>query len=247
MSKNQDVEDHYYGEFESIMFDSRREGYRAYTKYLEESEHTKTEIIENSGAFLGDLALNRLLTLTEYFKMTQHIAGHIADVGTYKGASALLFAKLMKIYNPESLWQVHGFDWFKGTQNLSVSDSKYTPESGYTTSEKLLLDLVEKQDLSSIFRLHNIDLVNEINTFMSVNTHLQFRLVFMDAGIFDVMDAAIPAFWDRLSPGGIMVFDQLIHEFAPGEIAAVRKHLKNEKLCTLPNSWMPNAYIVKGG
>ena len=82
---------------------------------------------------------------------------------------------------------------------------------------------------------------------MSENSHLQFRLVFMDAGFFDVMDAAIPAFWNKLSPGGIMVFDQLIHEFAPGEIAAVRKHLSKEKLRTLPNSWMPNAYVIKNG
>jgi hypothetical protein len=80
--------------------------------------------------------------------MTQSIAGHIADVGTYKGASALLFAKLMKIHNPESLWQVHGFDWFKGTPKLSVIMTlKYTPEGGYTTSEKLLLRSSRKAEL----------------------------------------------------------------------------------------------------
>ncbi len=243
---NQKSNDHIYGEFESLKFNYRRQKYREYTDFLEGSDHTKTEIIENIGAFVGDLTLNRLLTITEYFKLTNSIAGHIADVGTYKGASALLFAKLMKINNPESTWQVHGFDWFKGTPKVSEEDSKLVPEGGYKSSKDNLLELVTLQNLESILRLHDLDLITELGEFFERHPHLQFRLVFMDAGLFEVMDSAIPQFWNRLAPGGIMVFDQLSHEFAPGEISAVRKNLPDEVLRTLPNSWMPNAYIKKG-
>ena len=237
--------DHVYGENESIKFDNRREKYAEYTRYLENLSITKKELIENIGTYIGDMSLNRLLTLTEYFKMTNHIAGHIADVGTYKGASALLFAKLMKIHNPESIWQVHGFDWFKGTPPLSKNDSELVIEGGYLSSKEDLLNLSKLQNLDSVFRLHNLDLTTELKDFFSNMTHLQFRLVFMDAGLYDVMDQAIPLFWERLTTGGIMVFDQLSHEFAPGEISAVRKHLPNQEILTISNSWMPNAYIKK--
>ena len=70
-------------------------------------------------------------------------------------------------------------------------------------------------------------------------------MIFLDAGIYDVMQACIPIFWERLTPGGIMVFDQYSHELGPGETISVRELLPNEKVKTLPNSWMPNAYIIK--
>jgi hypothetical protein len=70
-------------------------------------------------------------------------------------------------------------------------------------------------------------------------------MVFMDAGIYEVMQACIPQFWERLTPGGIMVFDQFSHEFAPGETMSIRELLPHAEVRTLPHSWMPNAYIVK--
>lgn len=237
--------DHSYGKFESIKFDHLRESYREYTRFLEQSEYTKTEIIENAGAFVGDLALNRILTLTEYFKMTETLAGHIADVGTYKGASLLLFAKLLKIRSAQSLWQAHGFDWFKGTPKLSDQDTDLVKEGGYKAPKEDLLKLIRQQDLHPIARVHDLDLRTELSAFMDKHPHLQFRMIFMDAGVYEVMDVSIPEFWNRLVPGGLMVFDQLSHELAPGEIAAVRKHLPNCPLRTLPNSWMPNAYVLK--
>jgi predicted O-methyltransferase YrrM len=242
---NNDNKNHIYGKFESMKFDHRRKNYAEYTDYLEKSNVTKKELIENIGAYIGDMSLNRLMTLCAYFDMTQNIAGHIADVGTYKGGSALLFAKLMKIHNPESTWQVHGFDWFKGTPSASENDSMLVPEGGYLSSEEELRKLTNLQNLDPIFRLHNLNIISELDKFFNDLPHLQFRLVFMDAGLYDVMDKAIPLFWSRLITGGIMVFDQLSHEFAPGEISAVRKHLPNEVINTLPNSWMPNAFIRK--
>lgn len=237
--------DHKYGDFESLKFDDARESYREYTSFLEASAYNKTEIIENIGAFIGDLALNRVLTLTQYFKMTESLAGHIADVGTFKGASLLLFAKLLKIYAPQSLWQVHGFDWFKGTPKLAAQDTNLVIEGGYQASKTALLELIEKQSLHPITRVHDLDLRTELKDFLCEHPHLQFRLVFMDAGLYEVMDSSIPEFWERLIPGGLMVFDQISHEFAPGEMLAVRKHLPNSTIRTLPNSWMPNAYIIK--
>jgi predicted O-methyltransferase YrrM len=74
---------------------------------------------------------------------------------------------------------------------------------------------------------------------------MRFKLVFLDAGTYDVVSSAIRAFWPRLTPGGLLVLDQLNHEVAPGEARAVAELLPDLKVQTIPNSWMPTAFIEK--
>ena len=57
--------------------------------------------------------------------------------------------------------------------------------------------------------------------------------------------SAIKSLWKRLVPGGILVFDQLYFELAPGETRAKNELLSKLQAKRIPNSWMPNAYIIK--
>ena len=150
------------------------------------------------------------------------------------------------MFESESLTQVHGFDWFKGTTKGGECDNPdLVPEGGYTADYDALIDIVNLQKLDYIVRIHNFDVREHLQSFFDKHKHLQFKLVFMDAGMYEVMQASIPLFWERLIPGGIMIFDQFNHEFAPGETMSVREILPKAKVMTLPNSWMPNAYIIK--
>lgn len=236
---------HNYGQFESIKFDSRRADFRAYLKYLEWKQIPLGELMEHFTAYAGHMSLNRIFALYEFYKMVREVAGHIAELGVYKGAGTLLFAKLVHTFENEALTQVHGFDWFQGTTKGGENDSELVLEGGYPSSYDDLMKLVELQKLGHIVRIHNFDVRTELVGFFNKYKHLQFKLVFLDAGMYDVMQAAIPLFYERLTPGGIMIFDQFIHEFGPGETLSVRELLPNAKVKTLPNSWMPNAYIVK--
>jgi hypothetical protein len=88
-----------------------------YFKFLLSVEKQKiqsTEIIFNHTIYQGTKNLSRYLQLYELFKSVHKLSGHIADVGTYKGASLFYFSKLIKIFQPNSLTKVYGFDWFKG-------------------------------------------------------------------------------------------------------------------------------------
>ena len=145
-----------------------------------------------------------------------------------------------------SLTQVHGFDWFKGTGSPSENDSKLVPEGSYQYTYNDLIELINIQKMDHIVRIHNIDLTTDLlSNFFDKFKHLQFKLVFMDAGRYDVMKKCIPEFWKRITPGGIMIFDQYNHELGPGETLSIREMLPNVKVKTLPNSWMPNAYVIK--
>ena len=234
---------HVYGNFESMKFDNRREQYYKYVDYLKENTPSVEDFMQDFSAYVGHMSLNRVLTIYELYKKTLGLAGHVADVGVYKGASSLLFAKLIKIFEPESLTLCHGFDWFEGMMPTE-NDSMMVP-GGYKTNYEDILNLVEKQDFSNILKIHKLDLLKECPAFFNEYQHLKFKLVMMDAGAYEVMKAAIPFFWDRLTKGGIMIFDQYSCEFAKGETLAISEILPNETIRTIPNSWMPNAYIVK--
>ena len=235
---------HTYGNMESMKFDYRREQYYEYIDFLKKSPPSLEDLLHDFTAYVGHMSLNRVLTIYEVYKKTLGLAGHIADVGVYKGASSLLFAKLIKIFEPEALTLCHGFDWFKGMHPTEM-DSELLRDGGYKTDYESICELVRKQNFSNILKIHKLDLLTDLPDFFNKYRHLVFKLVMMDAGTYDVMKASIPFFWDRLVPGGIMIFDQFSHEFAPGETAAIREILPNAIVRSLPNSWMPNAYIIK--
>jgi hypothetical protein len=232
------------GEFEYIKFDSRRDNYYNYVNNLKNLDIPLQDLLVNFTCFTGHMTLSRNLALYELYKQTLGVAGHIAEVGTYKGASFFLFAKLLKIFEPESLTQVHGFDWFEGMDNENEFTSK-VDKGTYKADEKTLRKLIDFQDLGSLAFLHKIDVTKELSTFLNKHKHLQFKIVFLDAGIYEVVKTALPLFWERLTPGGVLILDQYNHELSPGETIAVREILPNAQVKTFPYAWMPTAYIIK--
>ena len=231
------------GKFEYMKFDNRREGYKKAMEGIKSMNFTQDEIIEDFPRFSGHMTIGRYLTLYELYKKTEGIAGHIAEVGTYKGSSLLWFTKLLQICEPEALTQVHGFDWFEGTGD---DDIELKIEKGsYKSSYEELQDLIKVQNLQNNCFVHKLNVVTELEKFFDENQHLYFKVVFLDAGFYNVVKKSIEVLWPRLNPGGILIFDQFGHDLSPGEAMAVKEMLPGEKIQTIPNSWMPNAYIIK--
>ena len=141
------MQKHKNGELESKKFQGRRKDFYEYRDFLNGQEIPISDLLEHFTAYVGHMSLNRLLTLYELYKMTKCVAGHIAEVGVYKGAGSILFAKLVHIFESEALTQVHGFDWFQGTGKRGENDSVLVPEGGYQSDYKLLMELIEKQQL----------------------------------------------------------------------------------------------------
>lgn len=235
---------HIYGHLESFKFNHRRQGFYDYINFLKTSNAPIEDLIMHPTAFMGHMSLNRLLTLSDLYRKVLDLAGHIADVGVYKGGSALLFAKLIKIFESESLTLCHGFDWFQGQVN-SDQDSNLTLNHGYKSDFHFLSEAVRLQNLDNILKIHNLDLRSQIDTFFDENPHIRFKLINMDCGKYEVVKACLASFWERLNPGGIMILDQYSHEHAPGETIGVHEILNNVQIKKIPNSWTPTAYIVK--
>lgn len=231
------------GKYEYIKFNDRRKPYYEGLEKIKQLEYSFQDMVEHYPCFVGHMTLSRFLGLYEMYKMSLGVAGHIAEVGSFKGASLLHFAKLVNIFESESLTQVHGFDWFEGTGGDEIET--FVEAGTYKESYERLLKLVKAQQLDNMTFVHKMDVITGLEPFLNENKHMQFKLVFLDAGMYNVVKAVLPLFWERLTPGGILILDQYNHELSPGETLAVREILPDAQVKTLPNIWMPSAYIIK--
>ncbi len=231
------------GHYETMKFDKRRGPYRDGLKTMFSLGFAEEDFLHHFPAFVGHLTLARFLALYEAYKMTLGVSGHIAEVGVFKGAGTLLFAKLAQIFEPHSLTLVHGFDWFRGIE--PTAEEKHIPKGHARESKERLLELIKCQGLNNIVHIHDLDVTRDLDTFFEENAYMQFKLVFLDIGTYEASRASIKNFWPRLTVGGIMVFDEYNHELSPGETRAVKDLLSNVKLETFPFAWMPTAYVVK--
>jgi hypothetical protein len=177
--------------------------------------------------------------------MTLGIAGHMAEVGVFRGGVSLFLAKLSLLYEPHSITQVHGFDWFRAP---TAEEMSATPDGfNYYEPYERIRDLIGVQGLQRYVLLHRLNVVTELQGFFEKNSHLQFKLVFLDAGDYDTVARSLREFWPRLTPGGIVIFDQFNHEVAPGETKAVKELLPPDAVIrTFSHGGMPTAYVVKG-
>ena len=200
------------------------------------------DYIHQNPAFAGHMNLSRFLALYETYKQTLGLAGHIAEVGVWKASSLLYFAKLTQIFEPESLTLVYGFDWFRGTvpgpdemtprvrslwKESPSSEEENRPRTDEEAEDmyRMIKRLIALQNLDHIVHLHKLDVTKELDSFFREHPYIQFKIVFLDAGTYEVTKACLPHFWPRLNPRGVMILDQLNNEIAPGETRAVREFL----------------------
>jgi hypothetical protein len=240
--QNEEKKPYTYGQFESVKFQHRREDYYNGLEQILSMGYSPQDYMQYFPAFVGHMTLGRFLTLYELYKKTQNICGHIAEVGVDMGTSSLFFTKLIQLYEPEALTLVHGFDWFQG---MAPTAEDMLVKAAQGESEARVRKLVTAQKLDHILKIHNLDVSKDIEDFFGQHPHMRFRMVYLDAGVYPVVSAAIKAFWPRLVPGGIMIFDQYNNELSPGEARAVSEYLPDMKIETLQNAWYPNAFVVK--
>lgn len=230
--------------FEYLKHHNLRPQYEAGLKGILEMDFSKEDLIHHFPAFIGHQTLAREIVLYEAYKMTLEVAGHIAEIGVNLGFGSMLFAKLTKIFEPNSLTLVHGFDWYQGAVPTD-EESHVIKKGSYHTPEEKVRALVKVQGLDNIIHMHNVDATKDLPDFFNTNPHLQFKLVFLDCGIYEVVAESLKHFWARLTPGGMLLLDHYSFELAPGEMRAIRDVLPHVKWKQFPFGWMPCAYAIK--
>lgn len=157
-------------------------------------------------SLIAPVWLKALYGLVEYVERAR-IPGDIVECGVYRGGSAAILAHaLQRHHTPRQLWL---FDSFSGLPAPSAVDGPGAPD----LTGKLSADVASVRQLLRRTGVA-LDAVHIVpgwfhETFPSAALH-QIALLHIDADWYASIKLCLETFYDRLSPGGVVVLDDYL-------------------------------------
>ncbi len=183
--------------------------------------------------------LNKVLAHYELYKSIVDLPGHIFELGVYKGASLVRLATFRDALENDFSRKIVGFDAFGAfpTEGLNLKDDLAFIEGFEGAGGHGL----EKEEVASVLEgkgFENFELIkgNVFDTLPAyLENHPETRLAFLhlDMDVKEPTDFALECLYERVVPGGLIVFDD--YNAVAGETISAddfsKKHgLKIEKL-----------------
>ncbi len=197
--------------------------------------------------------LRKLLVRHELFRMSLDVPGDIVECGVFKGAGLLTWLKFLTIHAPGSAKRVIGFDTFDAFAAPSSAGDvavvqAFVRETGHGGTS--VDDLFAAIDAAGIGRdrcaLVPGDVRRTTAIYASDSPGFRISLLHMDLDLGEPTYHALKALWPRVTPGGVVVFD----EYAIGrwsESDGVDRFFadKRVRMRSLPHARTPTAYVIK--
>lgn len=182
------------------------------------------------------LNAHRRYALRELLRLTSDVAGDTAECGVYKGCASYIVLKAgEKSAHPRIH---HLFDSFDGLSAPSEEDGSYWQSGDLAIPEEKV-----KQNLHEFpnIRFHKGWIPDRFNDVAD----RRFSFVHVDVDLYEPTRDSIRFFYDRLSPGGILVCDDYGFMTCPGATEAIDEFLadKPEKMLGLPGG---GGFFIKG-
>jgi hypothetical protein len=208
-------------------------------------------IFSDDTKVLGKLAARTLLA-----ERTRHIPGDIVEVGVFKGSGLLTWLKLKKLLFPNSMKKVIGFDFFdtkslvdslSGIDKLRMgelfTDRNFKHEKN---ASKLMEGVIENAGFSPAdYELVAGDIMKTAKEFAEKRPGFKISILYLDLDIEEPTYAALEALWDRVSRGGLVVFDEYAYHQWSESIAVDRFFADKKVEIKILDFMCPTAYIVK--
>jgi hypothetical protein len=198
----------------------------------------------------------KLLARTLLFDKVKDIPGDIVECGVFKGTGIFTFLKLKRYFCPNTYKKVIGFDFFNSkelTEFLSPQDKKAMTllfEGRNFSHQNSYKETLERKILDSGFEDHEFELIGgdvskTIINFREERPGVKISLLYLDLDLEQPTYDVLTALWDRVSSGGIIVFDEYAYHNWSESIGVDRFFQnKNIKINSL-NFVAPSAYVVK--
>ena len=200
--------------------------------------------------------LSKLIARTLLFEQVKNVPGDIVECGVFKGSGILSWLKIKKILAPNSFKKVIGFDFFETDallNSLSGNDKTRMQELFEERDyghEKAAEQLLHEKIASAGFKEGEYDLVKgdvckTAADFVSQRPGFRISLLYIDLDIDVPTYEALTTFWDKVSVGGLVVFDEYgYHQWSEAEGVDRFFKDKNVQIKSLDYT-CPTAYIVK--
>ena len=195
--------------------------------------------------------LDKLISKYKFLEQTRNIPGDIVELGVFKGSGVAAWLKLAKSAGLRRT--IYGFDIFDSVSlvnNITTidrdfmeslfKDREFNPEGYLEILNAKLIDLE-----CSDFHLIKGDIHETIPLFLEKNPGFRASVINFDLDTFEPTYFALEQLWDRVVPGGILIFDEYgINEWTESD--AVDKFLLEKKQSLqYTNYYSPSAFLVK--
>lgn len=200
--------------------------------------------------------LAKLVARTLIFEKIINVPGDIVEAGVYRGSGMLTWLKLKKILAPNALKKVIGFDYFdtesllnslSGQDQISMKDlfetRGYKHEEG---AEQFVHDLIANAGFEkNSYELVQGDISKVAPAFVAKRPGFKISCLYLDLDLQYPTYHALTAFWDRISVGGMVIFDEYAyHQWSEAQGADQFFEEKNIQIQALHYP-CPTAYVIK--
>ncbi len=197
---------------------------------------------------------NKMMKRVELYHEIKDLPGDIVEVGVFKGAGIGLFLNLKRMYEPNSLMKVIGFDYFNRAALLETLDGlnkdMMTRVLDRGESSDLSVEAVTKR-LSRFstndYILVEGDAVVNCEKFYIGNPGARIKLLYMDIDVGEPTYKILKALWNRIVDGGIIVLDEYgYHKWDESDgVDRFLKEISGQYSFIDTKVYAPTAYIKK--
>ena len=213
----------------------------------------------NNFIFSNDIKLlGKMLLRYDFFSKVKELPGDIVEIGVFKGSGIATFSKFIEIYCPNSNKKIVGFDIFdvNSADEILKKDGEFSKDKMQTVyskvneSELTINSVSNRLDLMNINKKYILiegDVADTIPIFLKENPGFKISMLYIDVDLERPTYIALKYLWDRILPGGIILFDEYeYHKF--DESVGVDKFLKEFNLpydLKSTNFMAPTAFMIK--
>jgi Macrocin-O-methyltransferase (TylF) len=207
-------------------------------------------VIDQWPLYCGIANLARSLAILDVFRSTLDVPGHVAEFGTWRGATLMLLSKALRIFDPSGAKVVHCFDSFEGLTEFSDQDGGATTMRGnYRGSLDEVQAMIELYNLKDEIVIHQGRIEETLPQFLDSDSSACFSFVYCDTDLYSSTRDILERLDPRLSVGGMFVLDEWNRADYPGETIAVREfisgHADRYRMEHVRNTRQPSLVLRK--
>ena len=207
--------------------------------------------------FMNEERFSKLLIHYEVFKQIRKIQGSIVECGVFKGTSFSRFAMMRELIGNSKKNKLVAFDVFSDDfpntnfKNEKIQRKHWIKTAGSSSIATSQLDKIFKKKKIKNYELIKGDVLKTIPLYLKKNPNLKISLLNVDIDFVETTKCVLENFYNRVSKGGIILFDNYEGvgtggTFYRGETDTINKFLKkvNKKIMKFIFFNRPS-YIVK--
>ncbi len=207
-------------------------------------------VIDHWPLYAGTGNIGRWLAIYEILKQQLIVPGDIAEFGSWRGANLMFMAKAMHFLDPHGDKKLLCFDNFAGLPDFAPEDGDGTGQVGnYCGSLDELQAAIRLSGFEDTIFINEGLIEQTLPAYLESDKGATLSLVYFDADLYEPAVTVLNHAHERLSKGGIFIFDEWNTSAWPGEGLAVRNfmdaHSSSYKMEHIAGTRQPSLILRK--